>query len=77
VDAIQRWHHDVRADHIPLGYDCAIHSFGLKCRPIFHSPLAGPMMWTACKHDYAQRNQQDFAKNSPKRFLLGHKNWAE
>jgi len=49
----------------------------LKCRPIFHSPLAGPMMWTACKHDYAQRNQQDFAKNSPKRFLLGHKNWAE
>jgi hypothetical protein len=77
MDAIQRWHHDVRANHIPLGYDYEVHSFGLKCSPIFHSPLADPALWTAYRHDSAKRNQQDFAKNNPNIFLLGHnKNWA-
>jgi hypothetical protein len=74
----RQWrHHNVRSDHIALSNDCAIHDFGLECAPLFLSPLADPALGTDCRHDSVQRNQQDFAKNSPKRFLLGHKNLAE
>jgi hypothetical protein len=60
-----------------ISYDCAVHSFGLMCSQIFHIPLADPALWTAYRHDSAERNQQDFAKNNLKIFLLGHnKNWA-
>jgi hypothetical protein len=77
INTIQRRHHDVRSDHIALNNDCAIHDFGLECAPLFLSPLADPTLGIDCRRDSAQRNQQDFAKNSPKRFLLGHKNWVE
>jgi len=77
INTIQRRHHNVRSDHIALSNDYAIHDFGLECVPLFLSPLADPALGTDCRHDSAQRNQQDFAKNSPKRFLVGHKKWAE
>jgi hypothetical protein len=28
VDTIQRCHHNIGANHIPLGNDCAVHNFG-------------------------------------------------
>jgi hypothetical protein len=66
INTIQRRHHDVRSDHIALSNDYAIHDFGLECVPLFLSLLADPALGTDCRHDSAQRNQQDFAKNSPK-----------
>jgi hypothetical protein len=74
INTIQWRHHNVKSDHIALSNDCAIHDFGLECAPLFLSSLADPALGTDCRHDSTQRNQQDFAKNSPKRFLLDHKN---
>jgi hypothetical protein len=55
-----------------------IHDFGLECAPLFLSPLADPALGTDCRRDAVKRNQQEFAKNNPKIFLLGHnKNLAE
>jgi hypothetical protein len=55
-----------------------VHDFGLQCAPLFLYPLADPALGTDCRHDSATRNQQEFAKNNPKIFLLGHnKNWAK
>jgi hypothetical protein len=48
MNAVQRWHHDIRPDDVPLSNDCAVHSLGLDCSPIFHSPLTDPAWWTAC-----------------------------
>jgi hypothetical protein len=61
MNTVQRWHHDIKPDDVSLGNDCAVHSLGLDCSPIFHSPLTDPVRWTACRHDPAQKNQQDFA----------------
>jgi hypothetical protein len=78
IDAIQRRYHDVSADHIPLSDDVAVHDFGLKCASLFLCPLADSALGTDCRHDSAQKDQQDFAKNSPEMGLLGQdKNWAE
>jgi hypothetical protein len=73
INTIQRRHHNVRLDHIALSNDCAIHDFGLECAPLFHYPLADPELGTDGKHDSAQKNQQDFAKNNPRICLLGQK----
>jgi hypothetical protein len=78
INTIQRRHHDVRSNHIALSNDCAVHDFGLECAPLFLCPLADPALGTDCRHDSATRNQQEFANNNPKIFLLGYnKNWAE
>jgi len=67
INTIQWRHHDVRSDHIALSNNCAIHDFGLECAPLFLSPLADPALGTDCIHDSAKRNQQDFAKDNPKK----------
>jgi hypothetical protein len=78
IDAIKRRHHDVSADHILLSNDVAVHDFGLECASLFLCPLADSALGTDGRHDSAQKNQQEFAKNSPKTGLLGQdKNWAE
>jgi hypothetical protein len=77
MDAIQRWHHDIRPDDISLSNDCEVHSLGLECSPIFHNPLADPALWTACIHDSAQETNKIYNKN-PKIVLLDHEiHWAE
>jgi hypothetical protein len=72
INTIQRRHHDVRANHIALGNDCAVHDFGLYCAPIFLCPLADPALGTDGKHDSAKKKPTRFARNNPKIFLLGH-----
>jgi hypothetical protein len=51
MDTIQRSHHNIRTDHIPLGNDWAVHDFGSKSCPISLCPLANSAMWVACGHD--------------------------
>jgi hypothetical protein len=70
IDAIQRRHHDVGTDHIPLNDDVAVHDFGLECDSLFLYPLADSTLGTDCRRDSATRNQQEFSKNNPKVFLL-------
>lgn len=77
INTIQQRHHNVRSDHIALNNDCAIHDFGLECAPLFLCPLADPALGIDGRHDFAQKDQQDFAKNNPRIWLLGQKNWAE
>jgi len=64
MNAVQRWHHDIRPDDVPLSNDCVVHSLGLDCSPIFHSPLMDPARWTACRHDPAQKTNKICSKNS-------------
>jgi hypothetical protein len=63
MNAVQRWHHDIRPDDVPLGNDSAVHSLGLDYSPIFHSPLTDPVRWTACRHDSAQETNKIYNKN--------------
>jgi len=63
MNAVQRWHHDIRPDDVPLGNDSTVHSLSLDCSPIFHSPLTGPARWTACRHDSAQETNKICSKN--------------
>jgi hypothetical protein len=49
----------------------------LVCRALLSScPLANPALGTDGRHDSAQKDQQDFAKNNPKKkmCLLGQNN---
>jgi hypothetical protein len=48
MDTIQRSHHNIRTDHIPLGNDWAVHNFGSESCPISLCPLANSALWTAC-----------------------------
>jgi hypothetical protein len=45
--------------------------FFLECAPLLLSPLTDPALGTDCRHDSAQKDQQDFAKNNPKICFLG------
>jgi hypothetical protein len=62
VNTIQRCHHNVRANHIPLGNDWAIHDLGSEGCSISLCPLADPGLWAACKHDSVKRYQHDSQK---------------
>jgi len=67
MDTVQRSHHDVGTDHIPLSNNRSVHDLSSEGCSISLCPLANSALWTACRHDSAR-----FAKNNPKIFLLGH-----
>jgi hypothetical protein len=54
MNTIQRCHYNVRADHISLGNDWAIHDLDFNGFPVFLSPLANSMLWTTRKHGAAR-----------------------
>jgi hypothetical protein len=75
MNAVQRRHHDIRPDDVPLNNDCAVHSLGLDYSPIFHNPLTDPARWTTCRHDSAQETNKICSKNPKMIVLLGHEKY--
>lgn len=77
-NVVQRRHHEICSQDIPLSYDCAVHGLDLKCCPIFFKPLMDPGGWTAGRHDSARKNPTKFfpKKNIPKIFLLGQQKFS-
>jgi hypothetical protein len=54
VDAVQRSHHDVHMNNIPLGNGKSVHNFGSKGCQISFCPLSDSALWTASRHDFAK-----------------------
>jgi hypothetical protein len=70
INTIQWRHHNVRSHHITLSNECAVRDLSLECAHLFHCPLADPALGIDCRHDSAQKDQQDFEKNNPKKNVL-------
>jgi hypothetical protein len=64
MHTIQRCHHNVRADHIPLGNDWAVHDFDSNGCPTSLCPLVNSTLWTACRHDSAKETNKFYKKKS-------------
>jgi len=57
-DTIQRNHHNIITDHIPLGNDWAVHNFGSESYTISLCPLVNSAWWAACGHNSAKETNK-------------------
>jgi len=69
-NVVQRWHHDVSPNDVPLSNDCVVHNLGLNCSPILRKPLTDLAGWTACRHDSAKDPTRIFPKKHSKNILV-------
>jgi len=58
MDTIQRSHHNVRTDHIPLCNNRSVHDLSSEGCSISLCPLANSALWTACRHDSAKETNK-------------------
>jgi len=70
IDAVQRRHHDIGTDHVPLSDDITVHNFGLERTLLFHCSLADPALGADGRHDFAKEPTRIFAKNNPQKNIL-------
>jgi len=58
MDTIQRSHHNVGTNHIPLNNNRSAYDLSSEGCSISLSPLASSALWTACRHDSAKETNK-------------------